>query len=1052
MQLNEEYFVENRFLKKLFDLGYRIYRQNDYDPQVVQEIVSFDTDLNPSYGVNDKLRDSFKDIILEGVLESNIKLINPWIEEDQISEVIRKIKEPSSVGLVQRNREIHELITSGISVSENRKTGEKSPTVRFIDFENPVNNSFLAVSQFKISIPGTEKHIIPDIVIFVNGIPLVVVECKSPSITDPINEAFTQILRYSGIRNQNEGNEKLFCYNLLYILTSSLEAKYGTITSNFENLNEWLEAFPYGLDAQNNPLQKQEILIQGMLSKSNFLDIIHTYTIFRDSDTKTQKIVARYHQFRAVKKIVKKLRTGKNPFEKGGIIWHTQGSGKSLSMMFAVRELYHHQEEFGRFKIVFVTDRRDLESQLTKTSRSIGFTVKVADSIKNLKELLKTDTPELVMAMISKFQEIDLEKEFPVLNRSEEILVMVDEAHRTEYSLLGANLKTALPNAIRIAFTGTPIDKTEETFGDYIDKYTITQSVKDKVTIPIIYEGRVHKAEIIDEDAMNKRFEDVFRAFDSEDKKLIMGKYTWKAYLEHREIIADKAKDMIDHYVGHIFINGFKAQVVTASRLAASIYKTELEKALREKINLLKMCNPLNIDLEKLENLKIACIISGSLNDPPEMQQYADYGQHEKLISSFLKPLDNKEGNVGIIVVQSMLITGFDAPIEQAMYLDNVIKGHNLLQAIARVNRVYKNKEFGYIIDYVGVFTHLKEALSNYYEKDIEEIIGTFVDKEKSKKLLKDTYNELVKFFNKIGIKDFVKETENCMDLLLKDIERRKEFYLLINKLNNYMDAVLPDPFAIEFRTEVKAANFIKESLRNVLREGRSIREASNKIRSIVENYLESKGITQRLESVDLLDVNFLESLKSLPTNLTRAKRLTSTIEIFIKEHYPEDPELYEKFSKKLENILEKYKENWEQIENELLKLRQEIAQGRSAERNFELDIRKEMPIFGILKKEIASNKSYTELTIDEVEFLKNLTKELVEMINQHTKVVDFWESSAKQKDLRRDINLKLLSLQKDYSGKISEGSINYSPLMNRKNAIAQMIIETAYHIGYGRH
>lgn len=210
MQLNEEYFVENRFLKKLFDLGYRIYRQNDYDPQVVQEIVSFDTDLNPSCGVNDKLRDSFKDIILEGVLESSIKLINPWIEDEQISEVIRKIKEPSSVGLIQRNREIHELITSGISVSENRKTGEKSPTVRFIDFKNPENNSFLAISQFKISIPGTEKHIIPDIVIFVNGIPFVVVECKSPSITDPINEAFTQILRYSGIRSQNEGNEKLF--------------------------------------------------------------------------------------------------------------------------------------------------------------------------------------------------------------------------------------------------------------------------------------------------------------------------------------------------------------------------------------------------------------------------------------------------------------------------------------------------------------------------------------------------------------------------------------------------------------------------------------------------------------------------------------------------------------------------------------------------------------------------------------------------------------------------------------------------------------------------
>jgi type I restriction enzyme R subunit len=589
-RLDEEYYVENPFLAQLLGLGWEVYKQNSGDPQDLREIKSFDPSFDPLYDECSHLRESFRDIILEDVLRKSIEKINPWIEEDQINEVVRRITTPTANFLLEANNEIHDLLVENTSVSENRKTGGKSPTVKFIDFSNPKNNSFIAISQFKVNIPGTEKHIIPDIVLFVNGLPLVVVECKSPTTADPIAEGITRLLRYSNRRGIKEGNEKLFWYNFFTISTSNQVAKYGTITADYDYFVEWKDPYPYALSDINSKgnITSQQVLVQGMLSKDNFLDILHTYTIFKeDSKGGIIKVVARYQQFRAVKKIIKRLREGKTPEERGGIVWHTQGSGKSLTMMFTVREMYH-SPEFRNFKIIFVTDRRDLEKQLRDTSRSVGFTVHLARNTRELKKLLKTDTPDLVMCMVHKFQERDLKTQFPVLNTSPNILVMIDEAHRTQYKLLGANLKRALPNAVRIAYTGTPIEKTEMTFGEYIDKYSIKQAVEDEVTVEIVYEGRIHSAELSDEEAANAKFEDIFSIIDADEKAKIMGRYTWRAYLENESVIKDKARDMIEHYITHVFPNRFKAQVVTVSRLAAIRYKKALEEALKEKIEEMK--------------------------------------------------------------------------------------------------------------------------------------------------------------------------------------------------------------------------------------------------------------------------------------------------------------------------------------------------------------------------------------------------------------------------------------------------------------------------------
>jgi len=1041
--LDEEHEVENPFLAQLKRLGWEIYRQNKEDPEDTKEITGFNKDLEPICGTTKKFRTTFREVILEDVLRQSIERINPWIEEDQIDYVVRRLKEPQANSLFEANREIHELLLENIPVSENRKTGEKSPSVYIIDFKNPENNSFIAISQFKVNIPGTEKHIVPDIVLFVNGLPLVVVECKSPSRADPIGEAIEQLFRYSNRREEKEGNEKLFWYNLFSVATARYTAKYGTITSDYEHFVEWKDPYPYSLsdiDPTATTITSQQVLVQGMLNKNTLIELLHTFTIFKDNI----KVVPRYQQYRAVKKIIERIKNGKTPEEKGGIVWHTQGSGKSLTMMYVVRAMFH-DEELRKYKVVFITDRKDLERQLEGVSKGVGFTVHVANSVEHLKELLRTNTPDLVMGLVHKFQERELKTPFPVLNTSPNILVMIDEAHRSQYKLLGANLRNALPNAVKLAFTGTPIEKTEKTFGDYIDKYSIRQAVEDGVTVEIVYEGRVHGAEISDEESANRKFEDVFKEISEDERRLILGR-TWKAYLEAEQVIRDKAKDMIEHYITHVFPNGLKAQVVAVSRLAAIRYKHALELALKEKIKELEEKGT-NLDLETLKRLKVAVVISASPNDDPNIykKEYTDENEHKKNIASFNLPFgavaqDGLTGDVGILVVNNMLITGFDAPIEQVMYLDNILKDHNLLQAIARVNRVYnKNKSCGFVVDYVGVLKHLEEALAIYADEDIQEITQVVKNKSKSLDDLKSSHRLIEEFFKKHGISNWRQDIDECVDLLV-DEKTRDEFISLFRKFSRALDAVLPDPKALRYISDLKILGYIKESARNRYRDDKlSLKDASKKIREIVEEHLLSQGIDPKVPPTPLFDDAFLEKLKAKPIK-AKAQELEYAILEHIEKHYEEDPEFYERFSDRLKRVLEEYRENWEEIFKELEKLREDMKKGREAENTFGLDPKREMPFFGVLKMSLFGKEPIENLREEDIGLLLDLTKDVLSILGREIRTEDFWDNYNRQRRVRSYIITQVL-LPRGVQRKL---------LKEKRNEIAQRIMELAYHI-FGR-
>lgn len=1023
--LNELQYVEEPFLRQLQLLGWKVLRGDKYDPVI-------------------SLREGFNEVIIERELRNALKKINPWIEEDQMNEVVHDITTPQSNNLLGANQEILSLLLENTSVSENRQTRERSPTVRFIDFKNPDENSFLAISQFKVNVPGTEKHVIPDIVLFINGLPLAVVECKSSYIADPIGEAVTQLTRYSNRRGEKEGNERLFWYNQICVATSRQVAKYSSITGEFDHFVEWKDPYPCGISdierEGSEVVNSQQLLIQGMLCKANLLDIIESFILFRENDKgRLIKVLPRYQQYRTVGKIAERLKSRGSPREKGGIVWHTQGSGKSLTMMFVVRKMYR-DSRLSKYKVVFITDRTDLEKQLKGTAKSVGYTINVAHRIADLKAFLKTNTPDLIMGMIHKFQERELEQEFPLLNTSEHILVMIDEAHRTQYKFLGANLQKSLPNAAKIAFTGTPIDRTETTFGEYIDKYTIRQAVDDGVTVEIIYEGRTHKGEISDKDAMDRKFEDVFKEVDEGTRDKTLGRHQWKAYLEAQEVIRDKAKDMVEHYLTHIFPNGFKAQVVAVSRMAVIRYNDAIDQALMDKVKQWERDGLSEEKIERLKRLKTAAIISGSQNDPPEYHPYTDEIKHDAAIASFKLPFDGVNddgitGEVGIIIVCSMLLTGFDAPIEQVMYLDDVIKEHSLLQAIARVNRIEHNKTAGFVIDYVGVARHLREALADFDAKDIEEMLRVIKDEQADIDSLKYSQLQLQEFFRKYEIAD-TNDVDACIDLLADD-ECRNEFVALLKAFTKAMDRVLPGVEALKYTGDLKTFSFISETARNRYRDDKlSIRDASRKIREIVDQYLISKGVDPKIPPIPIFDKRFQVKINKEKSERVKAEELKHAIEEYIERHTEEDPELFERFSEKLEKLLKLYKENWDQLAKELQGLLEEIRQGRMAEKAFGLNPQSEMPFLGLLKREVFNVKDIGELDQKQVDQLVQTTKDILEIIKKEIARVDFWENYNAQKRLKSFIISHLLTAFK-----------NNKQVSKSRNALAQKLMELAFHL-----
>ncbi|RLE25862.1 MAG: type I restriction endonuclease subunit R, partial [Acidobacteria bacterium] len=658
--MSEYLHVEKPFLDQLATLGW--------------EVIDQGCGMIPSDPAA-SLRTSFRDLILPEVFSESVRAINltadgeSWLTDRQLHDLRDQILRQPNRALLEANEVAHRLMLKA-QVDANEVTGEADPVVQLIDFVHPERNRFHAINQFRVETPGcVKKFIIPDIVLFVNGLPLVVVEAKIGDATtaNPMYAAYEQLLRYRNGRPETtaaglkEGEPRLFFTNLAVIRTCGESCEFGTISGGHEHFHRWRgdggdtrragarrsqEEDPGRAGArrsqeieagQKGPRRSQEEMIDGLLEPAVLLDVLRTSTVFMDTDSGRRiKVVSRYQQYRAARKIVERLRAGATPEARSGVVWHTQGSGKSLTMVFVAR-MIRASADLQDFKIVLVNDRQDLETQLARTARLIGGKVNVISSTDELREHLSTDASDLNMVMVHKFSErsealplqaaealtawggIPSSETFGVVNSSERILLMIDEAHRTQGSDLGDNVFEAFPNATRIAFTGTPLiteqhgtRRTVKRFGDYIDTYKLMDAVHDGTTLQILYEGRTADTALRDKHEFDTKFEDLFGQRTEEEIAAIKKKYGATGdILEAEQRIGAIARDLVDHYIDNILPDGFKAQVVCHSKLAAIRYRKAVREALLERLDHEKLMAKPNFDLiKRIAFLKTVVVVS----------------------------------------------------------------------------------------------------------------------------------------------------------------------------------------------------------------------------------------------------------------------------------------------------------------------------------------------------------------------------------------------------------------------------------------------------------
>ncbi|MFH1259045.1 MAG: type I restriction endonuclease subunit R [Elusimicrobiota bacterium] len=851
-------------------------------------------------------RESLKEIVLVSRLEKKLKEFNPCLSDENLKKAVRMITHVPATSLIEANEKIYTSVAHGISLDQDLGDGkgQKGRDVNFVDFDHPEKNEFVVTRQFKVA--GPKENIICDIVAFVNGIPFVIIECKSPTIHEPIDEAIKQLFRYQELKDEykDRGAPKLFEPIQILIATCGQKAKFATICTPYRHFLEWKAPSPITLDQLNEkytsrkfgkPPTPQDILLYGLLYPANLLDLVRNFIAFEVENGRTIKKIARYQQFIAVNNALERIQKAKDPKKRGGVIWHTQGSGKSLSMLWLAVKL-KRCVSLENPALIVVTDRIDLDNQIVGTFERCGFSNPVqAKNVAHLKKSIRNEAGQTIMTTIQKFQDLTGEKENSILSKAQNIFVMVDEAHRTQYKNLAAMMRRSLPNACFLGFTGTPIDKqdrsTVQTFGPYIHTYTIEQAVQDGATVPIYYESRLPNVHLQDEN-LDALFERYFQDYNEKEREEIKRKYG------KEEIIALAASrieaiclDIIEHYEKFILPNGFKAQVVTLNREAAVSYKETLDR---------------------LNAPPSAVLISSNHNDPQRLAKHRKSKAEEKEIIRSFK--EDPASKLAIIVVCDKLLTGFDAPVEQVMYLDSPLKQHTLLQAIARVNRTAEKKDYGLIVDYWGISRDLQEALGVFQPADI---IGALTLKTDELPRLEARHRAVMRFFDKVNKADL----EACIKILEPE-DIRADFDLSFRRFSQSMDMVLPDPEALRYSADLKWLGKVRNAAKARFRDqSLDLSGCGAKVRQLIEEHIRTNGVNKLLGPVSVFSKKFDEVVAALTTPEAKASEIEHAIRHEIHVHLEEDPIFYQSLKERLEKIIEEKKRERLSAIEELKKL-----------------------------------------------------------------------------------------------------------------------------------
>jgi len=1053
--MTEYLHVEKPFLDQLAALGWTVIDQG-------QGMIPADPSVS--------LRTSFRQWLLPQVFREAVRAINctddgaQWLTARQLEDLRDQLLRQPNLGLLEANEAVQALLLKA-QVDVNEITGEEDPVVRLIDFDHPERNRLHAINQFRIDTPGCVKQsIIPDIVLFVNGIPLVVVEAKigDANAANPMYEAFVQLLRYRNGRPETtqaglrEGEPRLFHSNLLVVRTCGEKAEFGTITSGAEHFHAWKDISSEARRTYEPPLgveREQEILIQGLLAPETLLDVLRTCTVFMDTDSGARiKVVARYQQYRAARRIVERLRSGKTPEERSGVVWHTQGSGKSLTMVFVSR-MMRASSDLNDFKILLVNDRIDLEEQLSRTAKLIGGKVRVIESTKDLREHLATDTSDVNMVMVHKFAEREQKMPqavadvlltygappsagtFGEVNPSDRILLMIDEAHRTQSSDLGDNLLEAFPNAARVAFTGTPLitekhgnKRTVKRFGEYIDTYKLMDAVNDGTTLQILYEGRTADTALKDKHGFDLKFEDLFKDRSEEEILAIKKKYGASGdILEAEKRIGAIARNLVDHYIDNILPDGFKAQVVCHSKLAAVRYQKAIREALAERAERERLrARPDSELIRTIEFLKVAVVVSADdTNEMAAITTARKESQQWNAVANFCRPFsleDPEKALTGIafLVVCDMLLTGFDAPVEQVMYIDKRLREHNLLQAIARVNRVHPNKRRGFVVDYIGLANHLAGALSIYASEDAHDIEQGLKDISTELPILEQRYRRLLQHLESSGVPEiegFVTDSLGSASAevqvlhqalrAMKDIGRRADFEVYLGTFLQSLNLVLPNASGHAYRGPARRFGYLLRMVKERYKdESLSIADAGAKVKALINEHLIDLGINPKIPPIELLAADFLDHVRehSQGDPEAKASEMEHAIRKHCTVHFDEDPAFYKLLSEKLERLIKQHQDNWTLLAAEYERLRQEAIEGR--QKAIE-GLSMEASTFFDHVRGLAFAGAGASGDVEDR--LKDLVCRIVQVLRETINVLDFWKKPIEVKKLRGRIDTEVL-------------------------------------------
>ena len=881
---------------------------------------------------NKNLRNNIlTDVIFKDILAKKLNEINSYeykgekykFSASTIGQAIKDLNEDLVTGLISTNEKIYDLLTLGKSYQENMVDGTKrSFDIKYIDFEHPENNDFYVTEEFSVLRMNGKDYARPDIVLFVNGIPLAVIECKDASV--PIIQAISQ-----NIRNQKPDYiPQLFKFIQIVMAANKNETKYATCGTPDKFWSTWNEQY---VEKQNELLDKtvigrqvtkQDRDIISLFEKEKFLELIKDFIIFEAG----KKKICRYQQYFAVKAMLERIKHD----QKGGVVWHTQGSGKSITMVYITKKLME-DKEIKNPQVVIVTDRVDLDKQIHKTFNRIGVEAARATTGNNLTELIKDEKIRVITTVVNKFETV---VKSGITVDAPNTFILVDEGHRTQYGEINRRMQEVFKGAIYISFTGTPIMKKDrnifDKFGGLIHKYSLDDALKDKAIVPLIYEGKMVDQEVSKE-AIDMRLDMLTRNLTSEQKNEVMmkwSKFEKVASSEQRlELIAwDIAKNYNETLKG----TGFNAMLACNKKVEAVKYY--------------------NIFKDEFPELEVAVVISspdmregeGSIDEDTNdivkkfyinaISNYKNEEEYEETIKSkFIN------GDIDILIVVDKLLTGFDAPRASTLYLDKQIKEHNLLQAIARVNRLCDGKDYGYIVDYRGLLGELDKALTMYQDAGLEEFKEEdikssvyYIDTEINNMF--EAYEDLKGLFKDIKNKNDLEEYE----VLLEDEKIKKDFYDKLCKFGSMLGIILPSDQAYykvgkEKISELRKALAFYQKLRATvkLRYSETIdhKEYEAKMQKLLDNYVVAKEMMRITEPVDITDAeNFDKELEKMGTDRGKADTIRTRLTRTISEKSKEDPAYYKKFSTRIEETIEAYR-NRRITDSEYLQKMQDIKE-----------------------------------------------------------------------------------------------------------------------------